>query len=147
MMRSGLPAGWAPTPDAELTPLLAGLEAELHHPGAACSRERLEALLHPDFHEVGRSGLPYDRATVLDFLARQGGDPQVRAWGHAAHRLAPHAALLTFCSARVSAQGELSHAARRLSVWRQDASGWRLFYHQGTPLPADGPPPAGPACP
>ena len=32
------------------------LEVELHHPGVRTSRARLEALLHPDFHEVGRSG-------------------------------------------------------------------------------------------
>ena len=42
---------------------LQALEAELHHPGVRCSRERLEQSLHPDFHEVGRSGRQYSRET------------------------------------------------------------------------------------
>lgn len=53
----------------DLLLLLQGLEVELHHPGTRCSPSRLDALLHPQFHEIGRSGRAYDRETVLGFLA------------------------------------------------------------------------------
>jgi hypothetical protein len=49
------------------------LEIELHHPGTRCSRGRLERLLHPDFHEVGRSGRRYGRETVIVFLSTETG--------------------------------------------------------------------------
>ena len=53
------------------------LEVELHHPGVRCSRERLEELLHLEFHEVGRSGRAYSREIVVNFLAAQESQPVV----------------------------------------------------------------------
>ncbi|MFO7338776.1 MAG: DUF4440 domain-containing protein [Lysobacteraceae bacterium] len=121
-----------------LTALLAALEAELHHPGRACTPARLEQLLHPDFHEVGRSGKRYDRATVLAFLA--GGPPRdgIRAGGYRARALAPDWALLHYHSFEVDADGRRRRGALRSSLWHRGADGqWRLFYHQGTPVDAD----------
>jgi hypothetical protein len=57
---------------------LQALEVELHHPGVACDFARLEELLHTDFHEVGRSGRRYDRATVLHFLSEREVLPEER---------------------------------------------------------------------
>lgn len=114
---------------AELT----ALETELHHPGAICTRERLERLLHPDFHEVGRSGARYDRQTVIDFLASRGRLPAVIARDHRVEPLASDIALLHFRSHEVAPDGTPFHAALRVSVWRRTARGWQLSYHQGTP--------------
>lgn len=114
---------------AELTTL----ETELHHPGATCTRERLERLLHPDFHEVGRSGARYTRQAVIDFLADRGAPPQVIAYDHRIEQLAADVALLHFGSHEVAADGTHRHAALRMSVWRRTSAGWQLHYHQGTP--------------
>lgn len=111
---------------------LRSLEAELHHPGVRCSRGRLQQLLHADFHEVGRSGRPYTRETVVDFLAAQPEPPLVEASGYAVTLLADGCALLTYRSAHRTAAGLEQHAYRS-SVWRRSAEGWQLFYHQGTP--------------
>jgi hypothetical protein len=111
---------------------LRDLEAELHHPGVRCSRARLEALLHPEFFEVGRSGRPYDRDTVVRHLA-QTPPPDVVAWDHAVQPLAPDVALLTYRSAHRQPDASLALPARRCSVWRLSDAGWQLFYHQGTP--------------
>ncbi|MBL8329725.1 MAG: DUF4440 domain-containing protein [Rubrivivax sp.] len=134
-------AGPGPGPSAQPAPakLLATLrsrEAELHHPGQHCSRRRLEALLHPAFHETGRSGRPYDRPTVIAaLLADQPAGPPVEAFEHAAWLLAPDVALLTFRSRQVLGDGRFGHAARRVSVWLRGSQGWQLFHHQGTPDP------------
>lgn len=112
---------------------LQGLESELHHPGVHCSRERLEQLLHPDFHEVGRSGNRYDRATVIEYLANQGPQSTTESNEYAAHRLSPDCALLTYRSAQRVPGGLMSHEALRSSVWIRTANRWQLFYHQGTP--------------
>jgi hypothetical protein len=113
---------------------LRSLEVELHHPGVRCSAERLEQLLHPDFHEVGRSGRRYDRPTIVRFLAAQQQPPAVRSDGFALQRLGDGHSLLTYRSAHVQADGSLATHTLRSSVWvRGDADLWQLLYHQGTP--------------
>jgi len=44
---------------------LQSLEVELHSPAARKSRDRLNALLHADYLELGRSGRRYTKANVL----------------------------------------------------------------------------------
>ena len=114
---------------AELT----ALETELHHPGATCTRERLERLLHADFHEVGRSGTRYTRQTVIDFLVDRPSPPRVLAYDHRIERLSEGVVLLHFASHGIAADGTRHNAALRMSVWRHTALGWQLSYHQGTP--------------
>lgn len=112
---------------------LTALEVELHHPGTRLDAARVDALLHPAFHEVGRSGRAYDRATIVAFLAAQHTPPAVVSDDFAVSRLAPDVVLLTYRSAHRAADGALSMHARRASVWLRGESGWQLRYHQGTP--------------
>jgi hypothetical protein len=109
------------------------LEAELHHPGVRCDAARLGQLLHPDFHEVGRSGREYDRATVIRFLVEEGGPPSVVSSDFSLCRLATDVALLTYRSAHRRPDGALDTHTLRSSVWVRDGSSWRIRYHQGTP--------------
>jgi hypothetical protein len=107
---------------------LRALEAELHHPGVRSTRARLERLLHPAFHEVGRSGRAYTRETVIGFLETAGAPPTMDASDHVVHPLADGCALLTYRSTRAS-----DGVTLRSSVWLKTMAGWQLFYHQGTP--------------
>jgi 8-oxo-dGTP diphosphatase len=133
-----LPADLAPVPEPDpLLALLRGLESELHHPGSACPAGRLAQLLHPDFHEVGRSGRRYDRATVLRYLSEHPGPDAAEAGGHRVERLAEDCALLSFWTTHPAGHGELRTRVLRSSVWRRSADGWQLFYHQGTPAAPD----------
>jgi hypothetical protein len=133
----------ASTPAAEANPddlltTLRALEVELHHPGTGCSRQRLEQLLHPDFHEVGRSGRAYTRETVIAFLAAQARPPQVVSDSFAVALLAPGVALLTYRSAELApgvGSGPVHHALRS-SLWLHTPAGWQLRHHQGTPAAA-----------
>ncbi len=136
MSTSTLPP--ASEPDA-LRDLLARLEAELHHPGQPCTRERLETLLHPDFHEVGRSGTRYDRDTVIEVLLRTTEPPAVRAGHHRVQRLGPGWALLTYHAAPVQPDGSTTRHAWRSSLWQETPRGWQLVYHQGTPTTDEAP--------
>ena len=112
---------------------LQSLEVELHHPGVRCSRERLEQLLHPEFHEVGRSGRAYDRETIANYLAAQQAHPVVASETFAVTELSPGVALLTYRSAHVDPDMKLVNHTLRSSVWLRTAAGWQLRYHQGTP--------------
>jgi hypothetical protein len=112
---------------------LQSLEVELHHPGVRCRRERLELLLHPEFHEVGRSGRIYNRSTVIIHLAAQEAQPAVESNSFSVSELAPGIAMLTYRSAHVESEGRLVNHTLRSSVWLRTAAGWQLRYHQGTP--------------
>ncbi len=105
----------------------------MHHPGVRCSRARLEQLLHPEFHEVGRSGRQYDRETVIRFLASLAVQPTVASDAFAVVELAPGLALLTYRSAHQGSDGALVNHTLRSSVWVKSVSSWLLRYHQGTP--------------
>jgi hypothetical protein len=116
-----------------ILPELQALEVELHHPGVRCSRERLEQLLHPEFHEVGRSGRVYSRETIVNFLATQQVQPVVASDAFAVSELAPGVALLTYRSAHTEAGDKLANHTLRSSIWLRSTSGRQLRYHQGTP--------------
>lgn len=110
------------------------LEVELHHPGVRCDAQRLAQLLHVDFHEVGRSGRKYDRATVVRFLSEQVAIPSVISEHFALQQLAPGIVLLTYRSALRRPDAALETHTLRSSVWvQQDGARWQLIYHQGTP--------------
>lgn len=111
---------------------LQALEVELHHPGVNCSRERLEQLLHPEFNEVGRSGRPYNRETVVSFLSTVRAQPAIVSEAFAVVPLGPEAALLTYRSAQIEKETGLTRHTLRSSVWLETSTGWQLRYHQGT---------------
>ena len=115
-----------------LLQLLQSFEVELHHPGVRCSRERLEQLLHPEFHEVGRSGRAYNRETIISYLSEQESQPVVASEAFAVAALGPEVALLTYRSAHVEPDKELVNHTLRSSVWVKASAGWQLRYHQGT---------------
>lgn len=109
------------------------LELELHHPGVRCDTARLEQLLHRDFHEVGRSGRAYDRATIVRFLGEQAVPPPVVSDDFRLAPLGEDVALLTFRSAHRKPDGSLENHTLRSSVWVKVGTVWQLRYHQGTP--------------
>lgn len=119
-----------------MNPLLAqiqALETELHHPGVRLDVARLEQLLHPDFHEVGRSGRTYDRSTIVRYLSAQTVSPSVVSGDFALAPLAVDVVLLTYRSAQRQPDGTLAQPTHRSSVWVLDGAQWRVRYHQGTP--------------
>lgn len=116
-----------------LLAILQALEVELHHPGVRCDAQRLAQLLHTDFHEVGRSGRPYDRVTVMRFLREQVASPPVISDHFALQQLGPQIALLTYRSALRRPDAMLENHTLRSSVWVQQDARWQLIYHQGTP--------------
>jgi hypothetical protein len=111
---------------------LQALEVELHHPGVRCSRVRLEQLLHPEFHEVGRSGRAYNRETIINFLVAQESQPVIASEEFSVSVLGPEVALLTYRSAHVEKGPRLVNHTLRSSIWLKASTGWQLFYHQGT---------------
>lgn len=109
------------------------LECELHQPECRGDRERLAQLLAPDFREFGRSGATYTRDDTLLLVPTDPEPPKIHAQDFTVNELSDSIALLTYRSAHVSPSGELFRHTNRSSIWRFDASGWQMVFHQGTP--------------
>ena len=114
---------------------LSGLEIELHRLETRQSKERLEQLLHPDFVEFARDGRRYSRSEVLaEFSAPGAALEPVHVDRIELAEIAGGAVLVTYSSAHTDANGQLYRHTLRSSLWVETATGWRMRFHQGTPI-------------
>ncbi|WP_330969756.1 nuclear transport factor 2 family protein [Lysobacter sp. A3-1-A15] len=97
------------------------------------SREALDELLADDFLEIASTGLSFGKAAVLDRLPQEAGSHVFEAWGFTEHAVAEGIVLVTYRAA--VARSGIRISSVRASLWRREASGWRMVFHQGTPLP------------
>jgi hypothetical protein len=58
-------------------------------------------LLHPEFHEVGRSGRMYNRGSIMELLATQDSQFEVVSDNYTVSELSAGMALLTYLSAHI----------------------------------------------
>jgi hypothetical protein len=122
--RSSDTGQWAVVTDEEIP---ATLELRLLDPATRARPGEVRRLLHPDFLEVGASGRVWDREAILAALSgHPGGDRAVDDL--VARPLADDVVLVTY---RVRHGGAWS---RRSSIWLRDDHGWRVRFHQGTPI-------------
>ena len=113
----------------DLSAQIRRLEQQLLAPSTRASATALAGLLADDFIEFGSSGRVYSRAEVIAALVAEPTPPaesELREFR--AVELAPQIVLATYRCGR----------SLRSSVWRHEASGWRVVFHQGTPT-ADAP--------
>ena len=118
--------------NALLTELQA-LETELHRGETRADVARLDALLHDDFLEIGRSGRIHDKATTFASPPAGGGGVTLIADRFDATLLAEDVALLTYRSAQVHDDGRQDAFTLRASLWMRSSRGWQVRLHQGTP--------------
>ncbi|MEU9089447.1 DUF4440 domain-containing protein [Streptomyces sp. NPDC048428] len=109
----------------------AAVEGELRllDPGVRASPDAVTELLDPEFIEFGASGRRYDRTSILDVTSavdESAPDPSI-ATEMSGVLLAPGLVHLTYVS-----EGN-GRRVRRSSLWRLSESGWRMYFHQGTP--------------
>ena len=131
------PDGPPSTPDAAVEQCLAG-ELALLRPEVRRSGPAVDALLHPDFVEIGASGRLWSRPEMIAALTGEPGPnatteqlghdsaTAIRAWSMVGRRLAADLVLIGY---QTAAGGRI---ARRTSLWQQTGAGWRLLHHQGT---------------
>jgi hypothetical protein len=118
---------------AALLAQLCALECELHGLATRTDAGRLAELLHPAFREFGRSGRAYSRAEILAQLLAETQAVEVQAQDFVLQPLAEGVALLSYRSAHRQPDGTLLRHTHRSSVWKREALGWQMLFHQGTP--------------
>ena len=116
---------------------LTDLETELFGADARRNRARLQALLHPEFFEIGRSGRVHTRDDVLAELPQEQAPPGIQARDFVLRPLAEDVLLLTYRSAQVSNTGTLERHTLRASIWKHSPDGWQIVFHQATPTQTD----------
>lgn len=108
---------------------LAALEPLFHLMDEGRPVAELDALLAPDFWEVGASGRRYSRAFVMAVLTERRSQQRQETWHLAdAHVQALAPGLYLFSYSLVQAQ----RLTRRATLWRDTPAGWQAVYHQGT---------------
>ncbi|GAA3387163.1 DUF4440 domain-containing protein [Streptomyces roseoviridis] len=122
---------------SESAAVAAAIEGELRLLDPAVRTDAAEArrLHDPEFTEVGASGRHWTYEEMLAALPGLDGGaadgPRFEVSGMRGVLLAPGLVHLTF---ETLFDGR---RARRSSIWRkgEGETGWRLYYHQGTPVP------------
>ncbi|MBB4724962.1 MULTISPECIES: DUF4440 domain-containing protein [Xanthomonas] len=106
------------------------LELRLLDPQQRADVQVLEALLDPAFVEFGTSGRRYTRSEVIAALRVPGVAAEYCADDFECARLAPDLAQVRYRS--VDRRQGVERQALRSSLWRSNAAGWQLLFHQGT---------------
>lgn len=113
-------------------PYLHHLEEGLWIKDTRANRDWMDRILHPDFTEVGMSGRAYNREQVLatELNSLNG---EIPLDGYEMNLVDEDVALVRYVSR--DRNGDGTRVAQRSSVWINTNEGWRLRYHQGTPVP------------
>lgn len=112
-------------------------ELALMDPAVRASRSEAVRLLDPEFVEIGASGRRYTYEQMLAWLPEHTGaaaeEPRHDPPAITGTLLAPGLVQLRY---ETDSDGR---RARRTSLWRKrdEETGWRMFYHQGTVVPPD----------
>jgi hypothetical protein len=113
-------------------------ELQLMDPSVRTSRAEAGQLLDPEFVEVGASGRRWSYEEMLARLPDMAGNseegPRYVPSDITGVVLAPGVVHLTY---ETTIEGR---RARRSSLWRRldEEMGWRMYYHQATPVPPQG---------
>jgi ribonuclease HI len=94
-------------------------------------RQALERLLHPGFEEVGRSGRIWSRDAMIEALVADPAVGDTLLADAAATELAPGVVMVRYHTTG-------ARPTHRVSVWVHDGGDWRIRYHQGTAINAQG---------
>lgn len=118
--------------DAAIEAELRDLEESLWRPETRYDEAWMRRVLASDFLELGRSGRTYDLDATLAAEAAPF-STVLPLPGFTVREPSPGVALVTYVS-RVDHGDGVEAAANRSSLWVRHEDGWRLHFHQGTPV-------------
>ena len=108
-------------------------ETQLLDPAFRRDRERVAALLAPEFIEIGASGRLWTRDQILDVLATEDYTPPALE-DFACHPIEANVVLVTYHTVRTDAASGRRETTLRSSLWirQSESQGWTVRFHQGT---------------
>jgi hypothetical protein len=120
------------TPDA-----IHALELALARRDEASIPGGYDAVLDPDFVEVGASGRTWDRDDTLAMLGRAARSDAITIEDFGLEAIAPGVLLARYVTSIVDPARGRAIRTRRTSIWLERDGALRIRYHQGTQLPTD----------
>lgn len=96
-------------------------------------RDWMDRMLHPEFTEVGMSGNTYTRKETIDASRPKQFEAHLPLEAYRLELVDEDVAMARYVS-HDTTDGVERHA-ERMSIWVNTNEGWRLRFHQGTPLP------------
>ena len=111
------------------------LEESLWRAESRFDGQLMEQTLASDFFEFGRSGRVYKREETLSIPA-QPINAKLPLPKFDARLIAADVALVTYMSEVT--YGNVNEVANRSSIWSRVPNGWKLRFHQGTPVESTG---------
>ena len=116
------------------------LEEHLLDPAVRRDSKAVVSYLTDDFLEFGGSGRAFDKAAILEDLAKESQDEPPRPASllsdFKTRDLAPNVILATYRATRFNAEGEPISQSWRSSIWTHVNGQWQITFHQGTPIPS-----------
>lgn len=109
---------------------LVGLEESLWKTETRFDLDYMETVLSADFFEFGRSGRIYQREDTLHGVRPQTIDAQLK--NVTVFPITQDVIQVTYVSEVVGETG--LEIANRSSIWIKTQEGWKLRFHQGTPV-------------
>lgn len=111
---------------------LSAREPIFHRREFGTSRADLERMIDEAFWEIGASGNVYRREYVIEtLLERYARGPEPHGWPCRDFTVTPLADKLFLLSYTLEEPGRVT---RRSTIWRLTDEGWKIVFHQGTPL-------------
>jgi len=95
------------------------------------TREHFENLLVSNFWEIGASGKKYDRDFVLATLEQRNKNPIDEKWQTSdfkIRQIEDSHFLFTYLLQQPT------RLSQRATLWQRTSAGWKMVYHQGTPV-------------
>lgn len=117
----------------ELKTLLYELETSLHKKEIRNSREQVGMLLADDFLEFGKSGMVFDKQSILDLLQSEETDLQIEVSDFSVKELAADVILVTYKGSMLNDEG-VTVSTLRSSIWVSKEGSWCMTFHQGTKI-------------
>lgn len=109
-------------------------EIELHQYAVRQSKSKVASLLHPEFSEVGKSGMSYDYKSIIERMENEKpSNGYTHSQDYETIQLGASARLLLYKSAFVDESGKVTGYCKRSSIWLFNGVKWQMKYHQGTP--------------
>jgi len=108
---------------------LAAREPLFHRREFGTARADFEAMVAPEFWEIGASGSRYSRAFVLDTLTDRHAKTVEESFvvtDFACQELAPNLYLATY------QLNQADRLSQRSTIWRYSNDAWQAVFHQGT---------------
>ncbi len=110
-------------------------EMALHQPKVRENLDEVKRLLHPDFVEVGKTGLTYSFVDMTEVKVEMDSELGLHSQDFFCVKLKSSVQLLMYKTAAQDKKGGYLDYAKRSSIWTCSDEGWQLIYHQGTLCP------------